>query len=186
MKGPVEPVHRSVPETIQEVIELTGFLCYLFRSTPIFSSLLDCLYSMIEFTVTLNHQSSHPPVHRITRRKSSAAHPSSFQRHSPSWAPKLLNRQNLSHTSAPQPSPKSSPAAQQFLILWTESSKPTQCIRILDHNSTCLQKLSNFRWALYCSPALAQHRTCSTKNTQQKKQDSQKNVAHYFQYQIPN
>ena len=64
--------------------------------------------------------------------------------------------------------------------------KPTQCIRILDHNSTCLQKLSNFRWALYCSPALAQHRTCSTKNTQQKKQDSQKNVAHYFQYQIPN
>ena len=35
MKGPVEPVHRSVPETIQEVIELTGFLCFLFRSTPI-------------------------------------------------------------------------------------------------------------------------------------------------------
>ena len=34
MKGPVEPVHRSVPETIQEVIELTGFLCFLFRSTP--------------------------------------------------------------------------------------------------------------------------------------------------------
>ena len=33
MKGPVEPVHRSVPETIQEVIELTGFLCFLFRST---------------------------------------------------------------------------------------------------------------------------------------------------------
>ena len=34
MKGPVEPVHRSVPETIQDVIELTGFLCFLFRSTP--------------------------------------------------------------------------------------------------------------------------------------------------------
>ena len=34
MKGPVEPVHRSVPETIQEVIELTGILCFLFRSTP--------------------------------------------------------------------------------------------------------------------------------------------------------
>ena len=34
MKGPVEPVHRSVPETIQEVIELTGFHCFLFRSTP--------------------------------------------------------------------------------------------------------------------------------------------------------
>ena len=34
MKGPVEPVHRSVPESIQEVIELTGFLCFLFRSTP--------------------------------------------------------------------------------------------------------------------------------------------------------
>ena len=34
MKGPVEPVHRSVPESIQEVIELTGFHCFLFRSTP--------------------------------------------------------------------------------------------------------------------------------------------------------
>ena len=39
MKGPVEPVHRSVPETIQEVIELTGFLCFLFRSTPRLGSL---------------------------------------------------------------------------------------------------------------------------------------------------
>ena len=37
MKGPVEPVHRSVPETIQEVIELTGFLCFLFRSTPTYA-----------------------------------------------------------------------------------------------------------------------------------------------------
>ena len=34
MKGPVEPVHRSVPESIQEVIELTGFHCFLFCSTP--------------------------------------------------------------------------------------------------------------------------------------------------------
>ena len=40
MKGPVEPVHRSVPETIQEVIELTGFLCFLFRSTPNCSAVL--------------------------------------------------------------------------------------------------------------------------------------------------
>ena len=40
MKGPVEPVHRSVPETIQEVIELTGFLCFLFRSTPIINILI--------------------------------------------------------------------------------------------------------------------------------------------------
>ena len=28
-------MQRSVAETIQEVIELTGFLCFLFRSTPI-------------------------------------------------------------------------------------------------------------------------------------------------------
>ena len=27
-------MQRCVPETIQEVIELTGFLCFLFRSTP--------------------------------------------------------------------------------------------------------------------------------------------------------
>ena len=37
MKGPVEPLHRSVPETIQEVFELTGFLCFLFRSTPTYN-----------------------------------------------------------------------------------------------------------------------------------------------------
>ena len=32
--GPDECVQRSVAETIQEVIELTGFLCFLFRSIP--------------------------------------------------------------------------------------------------------------------------------------------------------
>ena len=46
MKGPVEPVHRSVPETIQEVMELTGFLCFLFRSTPMSNMLLLLLESM--------------------------------------------------------------------------------------------------------------------------------------------
>ena len=33
-KDQLNRMQRSVPETIQEVIELTGFLCFLFRSTP--------------------------------------------------------------------------------------------------------------------------------------------------------
>ena len=37
INGPDECVQRSVAETIQEVIELTGFLCFLFRSTPTYN-----------------------------------------------------------------------------------------------------------------------------------------------------
>ena len=53
MKGPVEPVHRSVPETIQEVIELTGFLCFLFRSTPT-STLTVSRFSLISLLCLLS------------------------------------------------------------------------------------------------------------------------------------
>ena len=35
IKGPVDRMQRSVAETFQEVIELTGSLCFMFRSTPI-------------------------------------------------------------------------------------------------------------------------------------------------------
>ena len=151
----------------------------------IFSSLLDCLYSMIEFTVTLNHQSSHPPVHRITRRKpSSAAHPSSPQRHSPSWALKLLNRQNLSHTSAPQSSPKPSPASFPTIphFVWNPPSASGSSITI---PLVC----KNFPTSgeLFIAPQLwhnTEHAPQKTPNN--KKQDSQKNVAHFFLYQIPN
>ena len=34
IKGPVDRMQRSVAETFQEVIELTGSLCFMFRSTP--------------------------------------------------------------------------------------------------------------------------------------------------------
>ena len=34
INGPVECMQRCVAEAIQEVIDLTGFLCFLFRSTP--------------------------------------------------------------------------------------------------------------------------------------------------------
>ena len=34
INGPDECMQRCVPEAIQEVIDLTGFLCFLFRSTP--------------------------------------------------------------------------------------------------------------------------------------------------------
>ena len=33
INGPDECMQRCVPEAIQEVIDLTGFLCFLFRST---------------------------------------------------------------------------------------------------------------------------------------------------------
>ena len=33
INGPDECMQRSVPEAIQELIELNGFLCFLFRST---------------------------------------------------------------------------------------------------------------------------------------------------------
>ena len=33
-KKKMSRMQKCVPETIQEVIELTGFLCFLFRSTP--------------------------------------------------------------------------------------------------------------------------------------------------------
>ena len=36
-KDQLNRMQRCVPETIQEVIELTGFLCFLFRSTPTYS-----------------------------------------------------------------------------------------------------------------------------------------------------
>ena len=55
MKGPVEPVHRSVPETIQEVIELTGFLCFLFRSTPNIIYGGECFWR-VPLEVPLGHQ----------------------------------------------------------------------------------------------------------------------------------
>ena len=34
INGPDECMQRSVLEAIQELIELNGFLCFLFRSTP--------------------------------------------------------------------------------------------------------------------------------------------------------
>ena len=44
IKGPVDRMQRSVAETFQEVIELTGSLCFMFRSTPTSSSPKDFSY----------------------------------------------------------------------------------------------------------------------------------------------